>query len=312
MTETFIQATEVWVPSHDGTRLEYASGHYGSLQTLQDASVNLTFKHDEGLPGKAWATGHPIVLKRFEGSYFKRAEIATELGLTCGVAIPVFAGEFIKAVVVLLCGNDEDHVGAIEVWYNNASISYDMRLHDGYYGSAEIFEWLSLRTHFKRGDGLPGMAWQSNYPVLLQDLTQESQFVRQDEALKVGMNKAIGLPFVAGKDTYVVTLLSAYATPLARRVEIWKPDRTRNLLVFESGQCDIDTGFANAYDHMGISPGAGILGNVWLTGIPHVGSVSAVDSSMAETNAQAAGLQTMVAMPIITNGRLSSIVSWYF
>jgi hypothetical protein len=312
MTKTFIQATEVWVPSHDGSRLEFASGNYGTLHSLREASAGMTFKYDEGLPGKAWAHGHPVILKRFEGSYFKRADLATELGLTCGIAIPVFAGDFIKAVVVFLCGDDDEQVGAIEVWYNNASVSYDMNLHDGYYGSAEIFEWLSSRTHFRRGDGLPGLAWQKNFPVLLPDLPDSAQFVRKNEAVNVGLNKALGLPFVTGKQTHVVTLLSAHRTPIARRIEIWRPDPTRNCLIFDSGQCDEQPEFATAYEHLGIEAGVGVIGEVWLSGIPQVRMVNVPEPSVAELNAQMAGLQTTVAMPMIANGRLTSVVSWYF
>lgn len=312
LMKTFIRATEVWVPSHDGSQLELASGDYGDLQALRDISAQMTFKFDEGLPGKAWANGQPMILKRFENSYFRRAELATQLGLTCGVAIPVFAGEFIKAVLVFLCGDDEEHVGAIEVWYNNSAISYDMNLHDGYYGSAEIFEWLSSSTRFRRGEGLPGLAWQKNSPVLIPELTDSSQFVRQTEALKVGLNKAIGLPFVTGQQTSVVTLLSAYDTPLARRIEVWRPDSARHHLVFDTGQCDINPAFAEEYDHLSIERGQGVLGQAWLSGIPQVRSVEITEPSIAEINAKKASLQTVVALPMVSNGRLTSVVSWYF
>jgi len=38
-------------------------------------------------PGRAWDTGHPIVLKDLEGSYFRRATAARAAGLTCGIAM---------------------------------------------------------------------------------------------------------------------------------------------------------------------------------------------------------------------------------
>ena len=41
----------------------------------------MRFGFDEGLPGKAWAAGHPIILKEFENSYFKRTEAAKAVGL---------------------------------------------------------------------------------------------------------------------------------------------------------------------------------------------------------------------------------------
>ena len=70
--------------------------------------------------------------------------------------MPVFAGEFLMAVVVFFCGDDEAHVGAIELWHNDPDKSYEMRLVDGYYGTADMFEFNSRHTRFPRGFGLPG------------------------------------------------------------------------------------------------------------------------------------------------------------
>ena len=59
--------------------------------------------------------------------------------LTRGVAIPIFAGDILLAVLVFLCGDDEDHVGAIELWHNDPAQSADMGMVDGYFGIAEEF-----------------------------------------------------------------------------------------------------------------------------------------------------------------------------
>ena len=123
---------------------------------VQGGQRNALFAYDEGLPGKAWASGHPVILTKFANSYFKRTDEAIEAGLTCGVALPVFAGEFLMAVMVLFCGDDEKHVGAIELWHNDADVSHEMGLVDGYYGTADMFEFNSRHTKFPRGFGLPG------------------------------------------------------------------------------------------------------------------------------------------------------------
>jgi len=114
--KTFIRVVELWVPDRTRTRLEFG----GSLCSEEFAefravSENALFAYDEGLPGKAWASGHPVILTKFANSYFKRTDEAIEAGLTCGVALPVFAGEFLMAVMALFCGDDEKHVGAIEL-----------------------------------------------------------------------------------------------------------------------------------------------------------------------------------------------------
>ena len=100
--KTFIEVTEVWVP--DGDRLKLAEGNYGGLEEFAAASRRESFAKGEGLPGKAWAEERPVVLKGFDGSYFKRTEAAKEAGLTSAVAVPVFAGADLKAVLVVLCG----------------------------------------------------------------------------------------------------------------------------------------------------------------------------------------------------------------
>ena len=61
---------------------------------------------------------------------------------------------------MLFCGDDEAHVGAIELWHNDPDESYEMRLADGYYGTADMFEFNSRHTHFPRGYGLPGRVWK--------------------------------------------------------------------------------------------------------------------------------------------------------
>ena len=151
MTRTFISVSEVWVPQ-DG-KLVLGEGNYGSLDEFAEASRHESFEKGEGLPGKAWADAKPIVLKAMDGSYFKRQDAAKQAGLTSGVAIPVFAGEELKAVLVVLCSDDETRMGAIEVWAEKNGM---MVLDDGYYGAAKHFEWVSQHTHFPRGQGLPG------------------------------------------------------------------------------------------------------------------------------------------------------------
>src|SRR6478609_6010796 len=118
--KTFIRVVELWVPDQTRTRLEFGGSlHSGEFTEFNAVSENALFAYDEGLPGKAWASGHPVILTEFANSYFKRTDQALAAGLTCGVAVPVFAGEFLQAVMVLFCGDDEAHVGAIELWHND-------------------------------------------------------------------------------------------------------------------------------------------------------------------------------------------------
>jgi len=231
--KTFIRAVEVWVPSVDRSILEFGGGLYGTATRFAAISRSLCFGRGEGLPGQAWEQGRPIILKQFDGSYFKRTAAAHAEGITCGIAVPIFAGDFLTSVLVMFCGDDEAHAGAIELWRNDPTVSTDMRLVDGYYGTtADTFEFMSRRTSIRRGNGLPGMAWESQAPVFFEDLGKSARFLRADSATKVGINRGYALPCSVQRDeSYVMTFLSALGTPIARRFEMWVPDAAREKLV---------------------------------------------------------------------------------
>ena len=265
--KTFIRVVELWVPDRTRTRLEFGgclcSDEYSEFKAV---SENALFAYDEGLPGKAWASGHPVILTKFANSYFKRTDEAIEAGLTCGVALPVFAGEFLMAVMVLFCGDDEKHVGAIELWHNDAERSHEMALVDGYYGTADMFEFNSRHTRFPKGFGLPGRTWKAGMPLIIKDLHNSKAFLRWEEASEVGINCGVGIPYRTSADqTWVMTFLSAQATPIAQRFEIWMPNAARTGLTFHSGDCSKGADLASLYAGKSDRQGRGLdrrrLGN---------------------------------------------------
>ena len=303
--KTFIEVTEVWVP--DGDRLKLAEGNYGGLEEFAAASRHESFAKGEGLPGKAWAEERPVVLKGFDGSYFKRTEAAKEAGLTSAVAVPVFAGAELKAVLVVLCGDDDERTGAIEVWHEQDGL---LMLDDGYYGAAKHFEWVSQHTHFPRGQGLPGAVWSSETPILMRDLGSGYRFIRADSAAKAGLTTGLGLPIpVPGGTTFVLTLLSAKGTPIARRFEIWDARAARNGSVNEArlidGICAREGALwdpDNAGNERVVKAWQGAIGRVLGTGVP---LVEGGKPGLAN------GYDSMVALPIHLDGELSHVVAWY-
>ena len=299
---TFIRAIETWVPSNDRSILEFGSGMYGKATRFAAISRELCFGRGEGLPGQAWEAGHPVVLKQFQGSYFRRTAAALAEGMTCGIAVPIFAGEFLTSVVVFFCGDDDAHAGAIELWHNDPAASHDMTLVDGYYGSTgDTFEFISRSTSFRCGHGLPGMAWEKQQPVFLEDLGKGAGFLRSDSAVKVGINRGFALPCsTPGDENYVMAFLSALATPIARRIEIWLPDTRRETLLRASGFCEAE-GTLGALP-TGIARGEGSLGQVFLTGVP------AIDERAAVAGTHLA----QVAIPVLRQGRLMAVVALYF
>jgi hypothetical protein len=295
----FIRALEYWVPSPDRSMLEFGGGLYGAATRFAEISRRLCFGRGEGLPGQAWEAGHPIVLKAFEGSYFRRIAAARAEGLTCGIAVPIFAGDFLNAVMVIFCGDDDAHAGAIELWHNDPHASRDMTLIDGYYGSTgDTFEFISRSTSFRPGSGLPGLAWQQQLPVFLEDLGRGSGFLRADSAVRVGINRGFAMPCsTPGDEHYVMAFLSALATPIAQRVEIWVPDVTGALL-------RRSTGFSEAEGSLGpladtIARGEGPIGRAFESGVPAVVE-------------PAAGGLSLAAIPVVQQGRLAAVLALGF
>jgi hypothetical protein len=308
--KTFVRVCEVWVPSKFRTELEFHSGLYGAAQQFRAASERMCFGYDEGLPGKAWAARHPIVLKDLQHSYFKRAESARQAGLTCGIAMPIFAGDYLLAVVVLFCGDDAEHFGAIELWH--AAAGADLTLVDGYYGAATQFEAVSREITFKPGAGLPGKVWQSGLPEVMSDLWYDQRFRRRDAGQPLGLSKGLAIPLLWEGESYVMTFLSALGSPVARRFEIWAPDPAREALLFCAGECDVNKAFPQDYASARVARGEGPLGRVWASGLPEAFEALAQDPSAVGRSARKAGLETMLAMPVLESGRLKAVVALYF
>jgi hypothetical protein len=294
---TFIRVVEVWVPDEVGTLLVLGSAHYGAATRFGASSRQMCFGRGEGLPGQAWEAGHPIVLKQFEGSAFRRTAAAHADGLTCGIALPVFSGETLKAVVLIFCGDGpegaQQQAGAIELWRNDAAAGKDLLLADGYYGAtSHVFEYISRRTAFRKGTGLPGLAWESGLPVFMPDLGKGGRFLRADSAQKVGINRGFAIPCnAAGPDAYVMAFLSALATPIVRRFETWLPvgGGLQRLEGFCETEGALDGGTAAA------SPA---LQRALANAVPQVDPASP-------------GVpQAVFALPVLKAGAVAAVVAW--
>ena len=175
----------------------------------------------------------------------------------------------------------------------------------------DSFELISRRTEFRCGFGLPGLAWQVGKPVVMADLGHSQRFVRRADALRVGINKGLGIPFshVPGH-TYVLALLSALGTPIARRFEVWEP--TPDGMTFTGGDCDCNPDFARAYDGVILASGVGPIGATQRSGLPHLTESLANDTTPLGESARTAGLGAMMTLPLIEKGHLKAVVAMYF
>lgn len=305
MQTSFIKATEIWEPNRDMTQLSLVNGDYGPYEEFNQYSLNMTFNYDEGLPGKAWSQKHPIILTSLEESYFKRTDMAKKIGLTTAIAMPIFAGEYLNAVVVFLCGEREAQAGAIELWANDHDRLNEMKLLEGYYGSMKEFEWISKNIKIMRGHGLPGKAWKESMPFIMNDLGHSATFLRARKARKEGITTGLALPaWMIDDDGYVITFLSGNETPIARRFEIWIPDDTGEALVFRDGHCEEESDLSEVYAMTRLEKHSTILGNVWKTGYP----VLTKDFKIAGNKTS---FSTLLALPVIQNGFCKFVVAFY-
>ena len=97
---------EAWLPSPDGTALEYSHARYCSLNNLnrfESISRKQSFKKGIGLPGRVWSTGQiEWITDVTKGSQaqFIRNDIAKECGIKTAIGIPIIAGDDCLAVLV--------------------------------------------------------------------------------------------------------------------------------------------------------------------------------------------------------------------
>lgn len=313
MNNTFIRVAEVWEPTADGALLELAGGLYGAAPAFGALSQGLCFGRAEGLPGHAWDEGRPILLERFENSFFRRTEAAQAAGLGCALALPVFVNEQLICVVVLLCGEAAVHQGAIELWHNDPRLSGDLALKQGYFGrDAKQLETLSRDAWLPRGAGLPGQAWQREAVVFMDSLEGQARFLRAQAAAAAGIVRALALPCSGrGHESWVLSLLSSASTPIARRVESWLPDGAGRLQR-AFGHCE--TAGALASDGLSLASGdaGGVIGTAHAQG--RAGVLADLRSAPAELaeGLVGTGLGSMLALPVVADDQVSEVLALYF
>lgn len=293
--KTFIRAAEIWVPDSDGYLLEFGGGVYGDAPEFGAVSRSMCFGRGEGLPGRVWEEGTPIILKSLQGGYFQRAAAAKAAQLTCAVAFPLFFDALLKAVVVLFCGDVAGQSGAIEVWRNDPRVTSDLKLLDGVYGAQDAaFEAASRDTFLPRGTGLPGAAWQRQTSVFIDDLATAPKFVRAGDTVGTGIRRGLAMPCpVPGNESYVLAFLSSAEMPIASRIESWVAGADAQGLKRAYG-FDESAGALGAEEH-----GAGevdpVIFSAFAGGVPQAG----------------AGVP-LLALPIVTDGAVVETVAMYF
>jgi hypothetical protein len=270
----------------------------------------MCFGRAEGLPGRAWDEGRPVMLRRLEGPVFRRAQAARAAGLTCAVAVPTFVAGRLTSVVALLCGDDEADIGAVELWHNDPRLTGDLTLAEGYFGATmPELETLTRDGSLPRGAGAPGLAWQREAAVFIDNVATSAQFLRAQTAAHAGIVRALALPCsVRVNETWVLSLLSSASRPIARRIESWLPSELRTHLQRAYGHCEV-RGRIAADAPRPDSAGSPIEA-AWLTGAAQVGARDAVRRLHA-ADAAAVDFTGMLAIPVVSENGVSEVVALY-
>jgi len=306
---TFIKVIEIWTPTADRRKLQLVDGLFNGNDKFEGVTRRKCFEYDEGLPGKAWSTAFPQIITDLENSIFVRKQAALNANLSSAIAFPIFSGEFLLAVVVFLCGDKEFDAGAIELWGNVNGEFNTLSLIDGYYGSLEILEIMSRHRTFKKGEGLPGTVWDYNLPILVDDPGNSAIFLRRSNAEIDGISAAFGLPYRYNENEMVLTFLSTMDAPIARRFEIWVPERNHTHLFFHSGKCELNFDLSSIYRDKKIVRGYGLIGQAWQSGCPQIGRD--MEKEFPEMYDYSNSFSSAFALPIIDNGLLRSLVVFY-
>ncbi|SEB20210.1 GAF domain-containing protein [Variovorax sp. YR216] len=313
MTATFIKAAELWIPSHDGSLLEFGGGAFGTARRFAAISRELCFGRGEGLPGRAWEERRPILLPQFEGSFFRRNAAAKAAGFTCAIALPTFVDDRLISVLVIFCGHEAKGRGALELWRDDAAGRGEMTLVDGAFGQAQTFETISRQTQLQRGAGLPGQAWLSGHAVFLDDLpASPGRFVRTRQAAAAGLQRGLAIPFASQQgERHVVTFLAAADLPLAGRIEQWTLDepeaRLRRVFAFS----ELHGGASRIEATLPLSTPSGSIVKAWTRGTPVINDWPADESGAPAAAAASIGAWALLAIPVMSKGSVVEVVALY-
>jgi hypothetical protein len=181
---------------------------------------------------------------------------------------------------------------------------------DGYYGRLSTFEDVSRVMRFPRGQGLPGIVWERGLPYIMEDLGESTSFMRAAAARESGVSSGLGVPlFVGGEVQYVMTLLSASSTPLARGFEVWLPNAQGQLELKQSYYAKGLTALADECRGVSYSAALDVAGLVSETGLPWaLGCREPTRGFLRASLANSLGLHFCVGLPVHDGDQLRAVV----
>jgi hypothetical protein len=246
----------------------------------------MCFSPDEGLPGRTWASGAPVLIRPVEGSEFRRSHAVRLAGLRCTVALPIFREGRFTSIVVLLFGESAPHRGTVEVWRDDPTQASGIVRVDAHYGTEADATAARSRPN---GD-------------------RDSASIRLfDDGC------ALSLPCKSPDGClWTVELVASKARPIALRMEIWSAAGVGPGMARTVGWCS--TGGVLPAGEAGARP-AGVLGPIddaGRTGVAWAGRVRREGAASGADVDPVFPFDHVLAIPITRPDGATDVVALHF
>ncbi|MBU1864869.1 MAG: GAF domain-containing protein [Actinobacteria bacterium] len=97
-------AGEAWMPRTDGGRLKAVYAFHtraADLEGFRETSRSLSFAPGNGMPGRVWNSGQPVVIPDIsDDPTWVRPDLATRFGIRAAVAVPALSAQDVVAVLL--------------------------------------------------------------------------------------------------------------------------------------------------------------------------------------------------------------------
>lgn len=315
-TSTLVQCIEVWDVDAQASLMRL-TGHVRFRGNLMDFETpGRSVRSGGGLAGMAWHQRHAVVLQESPSELLQQLGTRKGLDLSALVAFPVIRGHEVLSVVVL---GISPGPGAFEVWSRDDRD--ELSISASYYSGLKSFELISRHVRFPKGAGLPGTVWKTGRCQLAGNLAHSPGFMRSFAADETELNTGLGLPVgsSAGNCDSVLLMLSSYAKPVARAMEIWQPGTGHHSSVDSAVLC------CTAADRIGLGgspdsclamsciPGAkDVISAAWDSGRPILTASTEPGGSSRPAADDGVSPRAFLAVPVYRSTERAAVVLMIF
>ncbi len=208
-----VGAVELWAGTKGRFELSLDESYYVGLDRFARISQYVNFPQGSGLPGQCWETGLPsLVPDLATAKGFLRSSGAESDGLAVGLGLPIMQRTELRSVLLLLSSSATPIARVHEIWVEDPDVPGRLVRSQGVYGGLNGFAQASTDLTFSATspDGLPGQAWSTGRPVLVDglDAMGEAGVKRVDAARAAGLSFALAWPVVViGRVRAVVLMM---------------------------------------------------------------------------------------------------------